>query len=118
MKIDLLLMLKPNYHAHYELTPWPGYTTDTPGLAVCKVPEWGDGVCVMGKKWEVTHIKSGYRVDWCYPLSKTVAMRVAKALGEIADWTRDRNGVWEQISGKGREVEAIVKRAKENNHAV
>lgn len=96
-KIDLTLKyLRPP--DQYEDVPHTGYTSETPGLAVCRRLQWGCDNYHNGEGdwhykpadnwWQVIHIESGLPIGSKVPLARRKdALAAAKTLGEFADWT-------------------------------
>ena len=81
--------------------PHTGYSTDTPGLAVCRKLRWscdnyknGEGTWAYKPAenwWQVIHIASGFQIEprGIYLSRRKDALAAARNLGGLADWTLD-----------------------------
>lgn len=98
---------------------WSGYKTETLGLVVCRKPEWvwfEIDKPHWGKSqdaWQIVHESSGCMLPggcWYLPTCK-IAMKLAKGLGRLTDWTQDKQVLIKEIFGRGDEVRAIFDEA-------
>ena len=77
---------------------WKGYLSSTPGLAITRevAKDYeSDGLAsIPGDLWTITHIESGYAVDFCHGfVRRKDAEEMAKYLGQYCDWTMGKDGI-------------------------
>ena len=99
---------------------WPGYLSSTPGLAITRevVKDYAsdDLAPIPGDLWTITHIESGYAVDFCQGfVRRKDAEAMAEYLGQYCDWTIGKDEIVrakpfrhcvKEVAAKGRAIMA------------
>ena len=93
MKFDIAYYFRAKNK--YQSIPWRGYKTETPGLVVHRPAKCAGGDVVSDTRgWTISHLASGHELrSGTFIETKKRALRVAKELGGLADWTQDSSAI-------------------------